>query len=171
MYIEGRDSMFKVNDVVVHYRDGVSTIVGTTVLDGTEFFVLKAKRVDGVSIYIPIANATQVIRPVMDEANADAIILYMKGIEANFNPNTKQRRDDYKRRLASGNILDIAYLVRHLYLYKTAESLPEKVRFGQVDFDILQSARNMLYDEFCITYNCPEEEIDEFVVKRMEQLK
>ena len=163
--------MFKINDVVVHYRDGVSTITGTANFEGKEFFVLKAKRVDGVSIYIPIENASQVFRPVMDEANADAIILYMKGIEANFNPNTKQRRDDYKRRLASGNILDIAYLVRHLYLYKTAESLPEKVRFGQVDFDILQSARNMLYDEFCITYNCPEEEIDEFVVKRMEKLK
>ena len=163
--------MFKVNDVVVHYSYGISTITGTATFEGKEFFVLKAKRVDGVSSYIPIENAAQVIRPVMDEANADAIILYMKGIEPNFNPNTKQRRDDYRRRLASGNILDIAYLVRHLYLYKTAESLPEKVRFGQVDFDILESARNMLYDEFCITYSCPEEEIDEFVVKRMEKLK
>ena len=163
--------MYKIGDVVVHYRDGVSTITGTAVFDDVEYFVLKAKRVDGVSIYIPINNASQVVRPVMDEANADAIILYMKGIEPTFNPNTKQRRDDYKRRLASGNILDIAYLVRHLFLYKTAETLPEKVKFGQVDFDILQTARNMLYDEFCITYNCPDEEIDDFVIERMKKLK
>ena len=162
--------MFKVNDVVLHYRSGVSTITGTAVFDNVEYFVLKAKRDAGVSIYIPIANATQVIRPIMDEANADAIILYMKGIEPNFNPNTKQRRDDYKRRLASGNILDIAYLVRHLYLYKHAETLPEKVKFGQVDFDILNNARNMLYDEFIITYNVTEEEIDDFVEERMKKL-
>ena len=162
--------MFKVNDIVLHYRSGVSTITGTATFDNTEYFVLKAKRDAGVSIYIPIVNATQVIRPIMDEANADAIILYMKGIEPNFNPNTKQRRDDYKRRLASGNILDIAYLVRHLYLYKHAETLPEKVKFGQVDFDILNNARNMLYDEFMITYNVKEEEIDDFVEERMKKL-
>lgn len=163
--------MFKVNDVVVHYRNGVSTITSVVVLEGKEYFILKAKRVSDVSSYIPVDNASQVIRPVMDTENADAIILYMRDIEPNFNPNTKQRRDDYKRRLASGNILDIAYLVRHLYLYKTATDLPEKVRFGQVDFDILESARNMLYDEFCITYDCPEEKIDEFVVERMKKLK
>ena len=162
--------MFKVNDVVFHYRDGVSTITGTATYDNVDFFVLKAKRVSGVTINIPIANASQAIRPIMDEANADAIILYMKGIEPNFNPNTKQRRDDYKRRLASGNILDIAFLVRHLYLYKHAETLPEKVKFGQVDFDILQSARNMLYDEFCITYNQTDETIDDFVEERMKTL-
>lgn len=162
--------MFKVNDIVLHYRSGVSTITGTATFDNVEYFILKAKRDAGVSIYIPIANATQVIRPIMDEANADAIILYMKGIEPNFNPNTKQRRDDYKRRLASGNILDIAYLVRHLYLYKHAETLPEKVKFGQVDFDILNNARNMLYDEFIITYNVTEEEIDDFVEERMKKL-
>lgn len=163
--------MFKVNDIVLHYRSGVATITGTATFDNIEYFVLKAKRDQSVSIYIPIENATQVIRPIMDEANADAIILYMKGIEPNFNPNTKQRRDDYKRRLASGNILDIAFLVRHLFLYKHAETLPDKVKFGQVDFDILQNARNLLYDEFCITYNVSEDEIDDFVEERMKKLK
>lgn len=162
--------MFQVNDIVIHYRDGVAEIVGTTVFDNVEYFLLKAKRVKEVSIYIPIANATQVIRPVMDEANADAILKYMKDIEPNFDPNTKKRRDDFKRRIASGNILDIAYLVRHLYLYNHTEVLPDKVRFGQVDFDLLNTARNMLFDELAITYHCGDEEIESFVENRIAAL-
>ena len=106
----------------------------------------------------------------MDKENADGILMYMLQLEEEFNANTKQRRDDFKRRIASGNILDIVYLVKQLYLYQTAEQLPEKVKFGPVDFDILESAKNMLLDELAITYDVDRDKITDYIDKKMKEL-
>jgi RNA polymerase-interacting CarD/CdnL/TRCF family regulator len=162
--------MFKVNDIVVHYRDGLAVITGTANMSGIDYFTLKAKRTNNVAIYVPVANATKIIRPVMDKENADGILMYMLQLEEEFNANTKQRRDDFKRRIASGNILDIVYLVKQLYLYQTAEQLPEKVKFGPVDFDILESAKNMLLDELAITYDVDRDKVTDYIDKKMKEL-
>ena len=162
--------MFEINDVVVHYRDGLAKITGVTEMNGNEFFVLMAKRGDGTTFYVPKANASKTIRPIMDIENADGILAYMSALEVEFNPNTKQRRDDFKRRIASGNILDVAYLVKQLYLYNHTEELPPKVKFGPVDFNILNEAKNLLFDELSVIYHVDEEKLPQFIEERIKNI-
>ena len=165
-----QDSTFNLNDLVMHCREGLSTIVDTKVMGDQEYFLVKANHGSGETIYVPKNRSTAIVRHLMSESEADDILRYAKTIEKDFNSNTKQRRDDFKRRIASGNILDIVYLVKQLYLYQTAEQLPEKVKFGPVDFDILESAKNMLLDELAITYDVDREKVTDYIDKKMAEL-
>ena len=162
--------MFKVNEVVVHYREGIANICDRVTLNGVEYFVLKAKRGDDISIYVPVEKAFSIIRPVMDKENAIGILRYMKSMEVEFNANTKQRRDDFKRRLISGDIFDIAYLVKQLYLYESADELPPKVKFGPVDFDILKTAQHMFLDEMSISLDVDRENVGPYIEKLMDEM-
>lgn len=162
--------MFEVNQQVVHCRDGVATITSITSMAGNDYFVLKAKRGEGVNIFVPLSRAESIIRPIMSKEEADELITYMKNLQIEFNSNTKQRRDDFKRRIQSGDIKDIIFLNKELYLYQTASELPPKVKFGQVDFDILEKARITLFDEFMLVYNVEYDEVSTLIDNKMESL-
>ena len=156
---------FELNQKVVHCRNGVSTIVNTAVMSGREYLLIRSLRGDGENIYVPMDAPNSIIRPVMKEAEADLLLSKLKDIELEFNPNTKQRRDSYKKRLSSGNVEDIAYLFRQKNLY---EEFPDKVKLGPNDIDMLRYAAEIFLDELSLTYNLDRSQIEELVKRKIE---
>ena len=160
--------MFKINDSVIHCREGLSVIVGSKDMNGKEYFLVSVKHNSGETIYVPVDTAGSIIRPLMNKKEADSLLSFIKKIEKEFNTNTKQRRDAYKRRLSSGDVKDIAYLYKQLYFYNLigGENNTE-IKLGPVDIDMLSYAENMLLDELAITYSIPREDIKAFVEKKI----
>lgn len=160
--------MFKINDSVIHCREGLSVIVGSKDMNGKEYFLVSVKHNSGETIYVPVDTVSSIIRPLMNKKEADSLLSFIKKIEKEFNTNTKQRRDAYKRRLSSGDVKDIAYLYKQLYFYNLigGENNTE-IKLGPVDIDMLSYAENMLLDELAITYSIPREEIKAFVEKKI----
>lgn len=160
--------MFKINDSVIHCREGLSVIVGSKDMNGKEYFLVSVKHNSGETIYVPVDTASSIIRPLMNKKEADSLLSFIKKIEKEFNTNTKQRRDAYKRRLSSGDVKDIAYLYKQLYFYNLigGENNTE-IKLGPVDIDMLSYAENMLLDELAITYSIPREDIKAFVEKKI----
>ena len=160
--------MFKINDSVIHCREGLSVIVGSKDMNGKEYFLVSVKHNSGETIYVPVDTASSIIRPLMNKKEADSLLSFIKKIEKEFNTNTKQRRDAYKRRLSSGDVKDIAYLYKQLYFYNLigGENNTE-IKLGPVDIDMLSYAENMLLDELSISYSIPREEIKAFVEKKI----
>jgi len=157
--------MFEINEKVIHAREGLSTIVGTTEMAGNEYFVIHADRGTNENIYVPINNANNLIRSIMSKEEALKVIEYMKTIVAEFISNTKQRRDIYKRKLLSGNVLDLAYLSRQLYFYNYYNENGQPVRLGPTDVQILKDAETILLDEFSLSFDIPRDSIVDFVAK------
>lgn len=155
---------YEIGDKVIHFRNGVSTVVGTTQMADRDYFVIHALRGDGENIYVPVLGSDNIIRPVMEEKEADELLHSLASIEKEFNSNTKQRRDAYKRRLNSGKIEDIAYLYRQQWLY---EKYPEDVKLGPSDIEMLQYATNIFLDELSLTYNIDREKIGSIVVEKI----
>ena len=116
--------------------------------------------------YVPVDTASSIIRPLMTKKEADELIVFIKHIEKEFNTNTKQRRDAYKRKLSSGDVKEIAYLYKQLYFYNLigGENNTE-IKLGPVDIDMLSFASNMLMDELSLTYSIPREDIKGFIEK------
>ena len=159
--------MFQVNDVVVHYRDGVSVITDTVMMGDCEYFAIRAKRVGDVSIYVPVLNAINIIRKVMTKDEALKLLEYMNNLPELYITNTKQRRDEFKKRLASGNIEDIAFLTKMYILFKHNCFVTENVKFGPMDLEMLKDAYNRLYDEFAESFNINREKVHDFVVSKI----
>lgn len=164
-------SGFKVNDEVIHCREGLATIIGSREMNGKNYFLVRANRISGETCYVPIDSADSIIREIMDQKQADKLLKYIKSIEKDFNSNTKQRRDAYKKRLSSGNVKDIAYLYRQLSLYnELGGENNEEIKLGPVDLDMLCYARDMLLDELAKSYKQSRENIAGFVEERIKAL-
>ncbi len=155
---------YYIGDKVIHCRNGVSTIIDTKEMMEREYFVIRSLRGDGENIYVPQIGSENIIRPIMSEEEADELLHSLASLEKEFNPNTKQRRDSFKRRLNSGNVSDIAYLYRQYWLYKT---YPDGVKLGPADIDMLQYATDILLDELSITYHVEREKTEEVVLYRI----
>ena len=163
--------MFKINDSVIHCREGLSTIVSMNNMNGKDYFVVSVNRNSGEMIYVPKETAENIIRPLMDKNEADELLKYIKKIKKEFNSNTKQRRDAYKKMLSSGGVKEIAYLYRQLYFYESigGENNTE-IKLGPVDIDMLSYAENMLMDELSITYDVNRDEVKAFIQKRISKI-
>ena len=154
-------SDFKKGQQVVHCRDGLSVIVDETVIADNGYFIVKSTRGGSENIYVPIDRADSIIRPLMTEKEGYELIEYIKNLEVEFNPNTKQRRDALKRRLSSGDVHEIAHLYKQYYLYKYKND--GSIRFGPVDLDMLEFATSNLLDELCISLDMPRDDIEVYV--------
>ncbi len=160
--------MYKVGDIVIHKREGISKIVDTAVMSGKTYYLLEAKRNGGEKIYVPLDSIDNCIRPIMDVKSADDVLKYMSSVTKDFIANTKQRRDNFKRKLISGNIYDIAYLVMQLHLYLLClNDNYEGVHFGPTDIEMLTVAKNILFDELAHTYNLNNDDVANFVNQKL----
>ena len=153
--------VYKKGQLVVHCRDGLATVIDETTLGDKEYFIVHTMRGSGENIYVPKDRADSIIRPIMDEKNAEQIISYIKTVELEYNSNTKQRRDSLKRRLMSGDVNDIAFLYKQLFFYKTQTD--GSIKFGPVDLDMLNYASNNLLDELAVVYKKDRNDIEDFV--------
>lgn len=159
--------MYKVHDKVVHSREGVSTIVDVTKMMDREYFVIRSDNGGSENIYVLKDNTANIIRPIMKKDQAKNVINYMKSVVAEFIANTKQRRDQYKKRLLSGDVNDLAYLSRQLHFYEFYNANGQIVKLGPTDLQILRAAHKILFDELAISFNVDREKIEIFIEKMM----
>ena len=156
---------YKIGQQVIHCRDGLAVVVGSTNMADKDYYVVKTIRGSGENIYVPVDRADQIIRFLMSEKEADQLVAYIKTIPMEFNPNTKQRRDAIKKRLLSGDIKDGAYLLKQLFFFK--EQNDGSIKYGALDIDMLSFASNNLLDEFAISYNGDRDKIEEFIFNKI----
>ena len=161
--------MFSVNDRVMHSREGLSTIVGITEMMDREYFIIHADGGKGENIYVLVNNTINIIRPIMSKDEALELVKYMKTIQAEFISNTKQRRDQYKRRLISGDVRDLAFLSRQLYFYNYYNSIGQVVKLGPTDLQILKDGEKVLLDELSISFSIDRNEIYDYVSRLLAQ--
>ena len=150
---------------VVHCRDGLAVIVDETIISEKEYFVVKTIRGGGENIYVSKERAENIIRPIMDQKMANNLFEYAKTVEVEYNSNTKQRRDSLKRRLSSGDVKDIVFLVKQLYFFRNKND--GSIKYGPVDLDMLQFATNNFFDELAITFQKPRDDMEAFVYKKL----
>lgn len=155
---------FKIGDLVIHCREGLAKISSISEVDGRQFYIVISQRQGNETIYVPVDRADLIVRPLMNAKEVDAILEYMRGIDLEFNRNTKQRRDLYKKKLSSGDVYELSYLFRQ---YQLCKKYPEEVKLGQVDIDMLSYATDNLLDEFALSYNVPRDKIEEFIYSRL----
>ena len=163
-------SNFSVNNEVIHCREGLSTIIGSKEMNGKEYFLVQVNRISGETFYVPVDSADSIIRHIMNVKEADELLKLVKKIGKDFNTNTKQRRDAYKKRLSSGDVKDIAYLYRQLFFYNKLGADNDEIKLGPVDLDMLNYAKNMLLDELAITYKQSRESVEKYVEERISSL-
>jgi CarD family transcriptional regulator len=150
--------MFKVGDVAVYPAHGVVKVNGIEIKEicGTKkkFYILKVIEND-VTVMVPTENAAIIgLRHVIDREEISKIYQILRTKGNNFGNGHKSWNKSYREyaeRLKSGNIFEVAAVLKDIYLLQSEKELS----FGERR--IMDTARALLIKEISISKNSEEE--------------
>ena len=150
--------MFQVGDKIVHPMHGAG-IVDSIVqkkINGVvrEYYILKLP-VGGMLVMIPTENSHEIgVRPVINGEEADRVIAAIPGIEVDMTPNWNRRYRENMLRLKSGDLLEVARVVKGLMLRELERGLSTGER------KMLHSAKEILISEIVLSQSCTYEDVE-----------
>ncbi len=150
--------MFKVGEKVVYPAHGVGQIeaVRTQAISGLpkKFYMLRILDTD-MKIMIPIDNVESVgLRKVIDKQMVSRVYKVLRQKKVETDQQTWNRRyREYTEKIKTGSVLEIATVLRDLFLLKGDKELS----FGERK--VLDTARNLLVKELSIARSHSEQRI------------
>lgn len=151
--------MFKVGDKIAHPMHGAGIIdsIVQKKVNGVvrEYYFLKLPA-DGMLVMIPTENSAEIgVRPVVKTDEADAVISAMPSIEVDMTQNWNRRYRENMLRLKSGDLLEVARVVKGLMLRDSDRGLSTGER------KMLHSAKRILISEIVLSQSCSYEDVEE----------
>ncbi|BDF70914.1 CarD family transcriptional regulator [Oscillospiraceae bacterium] len=151
--------MFQVGDKIVHPMHGAGVIdsIVQKKINGVvrEYYILKIP-VGGMMVMIPTQNSEEIgVRPVVQGEEADKIIAAMPEIEVDMTQNWNRRYRENMLRLKSGDLLEVARVVKGLMLRDGERGLSTGER------KMLHSAKQILISEIVLSQNASYEDVED----------
>ena len=154
--------MFQIGDKVVHPMHGagiVDSIVQKKV-NGVmrEYYVLKLP-VRAMVVMVPTENCEEIgVRPIVDREQADRVLAAIPDIQVEMTQNWNRRYRENMERIKSGDLFEVARVVKGLMLRDVQKGLSTGER------KMLHSARQILISELVLSkslsYEAMEEALD-----------
>ena len=149
---------FQIGDKVVHpmYGAGVLESVVQRKVDGVlqDFYVMRLPKRSMV-IMIPTGSSREIgVRPVVDCDQAHRIMAAIPAIQVEMTSNWNHRYRENLERLKSGDLLEVAKVVKSLLLRDTRRGLSTGER------KMLHSAKQILISELSLSHDIPFEEAE-----------
>ena len=150
--------MFQVGDKIVHPMHGAGVIdsIVTKKVNGVvrDYYILKLP-VGGMLVMIPTSNSEEIgVRPVVDKDEADRLIASMPDIEVDMTQNWNRCYRENMMRIKSGDLLEVAKVVKGLMLRDVDRGLSTGER------KMLHSAKQILISELVLSQNTSYEDVE-----------
>lgn len=151
--------MFQVGDKIVHPMHGAGVIAGIAQrkVNGVvrTYYELKLP-IGGMLVMIPTENTQEIgVRPVIAKEQVEQILDAMKRIEVEMDSNWNRRYRDNLLRMKSGDLLEVARVVKGLTHRDNTRGLSTGER------KMLHSARQILISELVLAQCSSYEEVEE----------
>ena len=153
---------FQIGDKVVHpmYGAGVLESVIQKKVGGVtrEYYIMRLPERSMV-VMIPVESSEEIgVRPVVDQDQANEVLAAIPGIQVEMTANWNHRYRENMERLKSGDLLEVARVVKGLTARDAARGLSTGER------KMLHSARQILISELVLSkslsYEAVERELD-----------
>lgn len=159
--------MFQPGDKIVHPMHGagiVDSIVSKKVNGVTrDYYILKLP-VGGMVVMIPTETSQAIgVRPVVDAEQADRVIAAIPDLQINVTPGWNQRYRENMVRLKSGDLIEVATVVKSLSHRDEDRGLSTGER------KMLHTARQILISELVLSQSVSYEEIEQRVNTALSQ--
>ena len=156
--------MFNVGDKIVYPMHGAGTIDSIEVKDilgeKQSYYIL---RMPGeVKVMVPIAKAEQVgVRSIIDKNSADKVFRVLEQNETEMNKNWNKRYRDNMDKLKSGDIYEIADVVRNLSFKQKEKGL------STGETKMLTNAKQILISELVLAEQSSTDAMEELVENKI----
>lgn len=156
---------FKTGELAVYPAHGVGMIMGVEARDvsgiNKSFYVLKILDTEA-TIMVPIETASTVgLRKIVKKSMVPKIYQILRDRKEVIidNQTWNRRYRDYTDKIKSGCVMEVAKVLRDLYLLK----LDKELSFGERR--MLDTAKNLLVKELSIARNVREEKVEEELLR------
>lgn len=152
--------MFNIGDKIVYPMHGAGTIDSIEEKDvlgeKQSYYILKMP--GEVKVMVPIAKAEQVgVRSIIDKGSADKVFEVLEQDETEMNKNWNKRYRDNMDKLKSGDIYEIADVVRNLSFKQKEKGLSTGEK------KMLTNAKQILVSELVLAEHSNKDEMEEIV--------
>ena len=150
--------MFQIGDTVVHPMHGaglVDSIVQKKV-NGVmrEYYVLKLP-VRAMVVMVPTENCEEIgVRPIVDREQADRVLAAIPDIQVEMTQNWNRRYRENMERIKSGDLFEVARVVKGLMLRDVQKGLSTGER------KMLHSAKQILISEIVMCQSSSYEDVE-----------
>ena len=150
--------MYQIGDKIVHPMHGAGIIddIVKKKMNGVtrNYYNLKLPT-SSMMVLIPTDHTDEIgVRPVVDSHLADEIIDAMRNIDVDMTQNWNHRYRENMVRLKSGDLTEVARVVKSLMLRESSRSLSTGER------KMLHSAKQILISELVLSKNCSYEDME-----------
>lgn len=150
--------MFQVGDKIVHPMHGAGVIdsIVSKKVNGVvrDYYILKLP-VGGMLVMIPTEHTEEIgVRPVVDRDEADRLIAAMRDIEVDMTQNWNRRYRENMLRIKSGDLMEVARVVKGLMLRDENRGLSTGER------KMLHSAKQILISELVLSQDASYEDVE-----------
>lgn len=150
--------MFQIGDKIVHPMHGagiVDEIVTRKVNNVLRDYYSLRLPVGGMLVLIPTDHCQEIgVRPVLSPEAADEILSQIADLQVKLESNWNHRYQENMLRLKSGDLLEVAKVVKSLLLRDTRRGLSTGER------KMLHSARQILISEVSLSHDISYEEAE-----------
>lgn len=159
--------MFSVGDLVVHPMHGagvIDAIVREKVAGSTQDYYVFKMPVGGLLLKIPTANSQAIgIRSIIQRPEAEALIAAIPSMPVEENSNWNKRYRENMARLKSGDLYEVAGVIKGLLYRERRRGLSNGER------KMLHSAKQILLSELVLAEDSGYEELEKRVERAMFQ--
>lgn len=151
--------MYQIGDKVVHPMHGagvIDSIVQRKVAGKLEDYYLLKLSVGSMTVMIPTENMQEIgVRPIVSGQEAKNLLQAMENIEVDMTQNWNRRYRENMVRLKSGDLLEVARVVKGLLLREGQRGLSNGER------KMLRTAKQILISELVLAQSLPYETVED----------
>ncbi len=162
--------MFDVGDYIVYGQNGICQVVDITHPDisGADakrlYYVLIPERTRDSKLFCPADNDKIVIRKVVSEEEARAIISESKSLEPLTISNDRMRDDSYKSVIKKCDLRQSVQIIKALLIRKKEREENGK-KITATDERYLKQAEECLYSELALATGMDREQVREIILE------
>ena len=148
----------------MHGAGVIDSIVRKKVAGKVQDYYLLKLSTGSMMVMIPTEHSDEIgVRPVVSGQEATHILSEMEDIQVDMTSNWNQRYRENMLRIKSGNLLEVAKVVKGLMYRETQKGLSTGER------KMLHSAKQILLSELVLAQSMPYEAVEERVNKVLHQ--
>lgn len=155
--------MFNVGDKIVYPMHGagiIENIEEKEILGEIRKYFIMRMPIGEMKVMVPVDNVAEVgVREIIDEVEMEEVITVLKGNRSNMPQNWNRRYRANMDRIKSGDIFEIAAVVRNLMLLDIEKGLSTGER------KMLSSAKQMLLSEMVLVTDYDIEQVEQLVME------
>lgn len=159
--------MFRIGDKIVHPMHGAGVVesIVENKIDGVvrEYYVMRLP-VRAMVVMIPTHNCLEIgVRPITDLQQAQQILEGLPGVQVEVEQNWNRRYRENMERLKSGNLLEVAKVIKALMVRDTERGLSNGER------KMLHSAKEILVSELVLALDADYDTVETKVTVALSQ--